>query len=384
MRRSDRLGKLPPYLFVEIDRVKNELREAGADVVDLGIGDPDLPTFPEIVSELQTACADPATHRYPLQRGDPAFKQAIADWYEARYGVPLDPVAEVLPLLGSKEGIGHLPMAVMNPGDVALIPDPAFPIYPASTWLADADVHFLPLKEQDGFIPDFSKLVPRDLERAKLLFLNYPNNPTGAVADLGFFRRAVDFAREHDILVLNDAAYAEVVYEGDRVSLLQVEGAKDVAIEFHSFSKTFNMTGWRLGFAIGNPEALEALATVKDNVDSCVFTAIQRAGQAALALPQSRLDELVDTYRGRRDVLVDGLHKAGWNVPRPHATFYIWARIPTAERSQGFCARLLRDAHVVATPGVGFGEAGDRYVRFALTTTEERIAEAVARITRML
>jgi len=384
VRRSDRLGKLPPYLFVEIDRVKNELREAGADVVDLGIGDPDLPTFPEIVSELQTACADPATHRYPLQRGDPAFKQAIADWYEARYGVPLDPVAEVLPLLGSKEGIGHLPMAVMNPGDVALIPDPAFPIYPASTWLADADVHFLPLKEQDGFIPDFSKLVPRDLERAKLLFLNYPNNPTGAVADLGFFRRAVDFAREHDILVLNDAAYAEVVYEGDRVSLLQVEGAKDVAIEFHSFSKTFNMTGWRLGFAIGNPEALEALATVKDNVDSCVFTAIQRAGQAALALPQSRLDELVDTYRGRRDVLVDGLHKAGWNVPRPHATFYIWARIPTAERSQGFCARLLRDAHVVATPGVGFGEAGDRYVRFALTTTEERIAEAVARITRML
>jgi LL-diaminopimelate aminotransferase len=382
--RSDRLGKLPPYLFVEIDRVKNELRESGADVVDLGIGDPDLPTFPEIVEALRESCQDPATHRYPLQRGDPAFKKAIADWYEARYGVRLDPKREVLPLLGSKEGIGHLPLAVMNAGDVALVPDPAFPIYPAATWLANAEVHYLGLREENGFLPEFERLVPHDLERAKLLFLNYPNNPTGAVADLKFFRGTVEFAREHGLLVLNDAAYSEVLYEGDRVSLMQVEGAKDVGIEFHSFSKTFNMTGWRLGFAIGNPDAIEALATVKDNVDSCVFTAIQRAGTAALALPQSRLDELVDVYRRRRDVLVDGLHRAGWNVPRPHATFYIWARIPTAERSREFAARLLKDGHVVATPGVGFGESGDQYIRFALTTDEERIAEAVARITRML
>jgi LL-diaminopimelate aminotransferase len=384
IRRSERLGKLPPYLFVEIDRVKNELLESGADVVDLGIGDPDLPTFPEIVSALREACTDPATHRYPLQRGDPSFKRAIARWYEARYGVSLDPEREVLPLFGTKEGIGHLPMAVMDPGDVALIPDPAFPIYPAATWLADGEVRLIELKEQEGFLPSFTGLSPRDLDRAKLLFLNYPNNPTGAVADIAFFKTAVDFAREHGILVLNDAAYSEVIYEGPRVSLLQIDGAKDVGIEFHSFSKTFNMTGWRLGFAIGNPEALEALATVKDNVDSCVFTAIQRAGEAALALPDERLEELVDTYRRRRDVLVDGLHKAGWNVPRPRATFYIWARIPTAERSQEFCARLLRDGHVVTTPGVGFGAAGDRYVRMALTTTEDRIAEAVARIKRML
>jgi len=384
IRRSERLGKLPPYLFVEIDRVKNELAESGADVVDLGIGDPDLPTFPEIVSALREACMDPATHRYPLQRGDPSFKRAIARWYEARYGVSLDPEREILPLIGTKEGIGHLPMAVMNPGDVALIPDPAFPIYPAATWLTGAEVRLLELDEQSGFLPDFAGLTPRDLERAKLLFLNYPNNPTGAVADAAFFKGAVDFARDNGLVVLNDAAYSEVVYEGPRVSLLQAEGAKDVGIEFHSFSKTFNMTGWRLGFAVGNPDVLEALATVKDNVDSCVFTAIQRAGEVALALPEERLRELVETYRRRRDVLVDGLHKAGWNVPRPRATFYIWARVPTAERSQEFSARLLRDGHVVTTPGVGFGPAGDRYVRMALTTTEERIAEAVARITRML
>ena len=384
IRRSERLGKLPPYLFVEIDRVKNELAESGADVVDLGIGDPDLPTFPEIVAGLREACTDPATHRYPLQRGDPSFKRAIARWYEARYGVSLDHEREILPLIGTKEGIGHLPMAVMNPGDVALIPDPAFPIYPAATWLADAEVRLLELDEQSGFLPDLAGLTPRDLKRAKLLFLNYPNNPTGAVADVAFFKGAVDFARDNGLVVLNDAAYSEVVYEGPRVSLLQAEGAKDVGIEFHSFSKTFNMTGWRLGFAVGNPDVLEALATVKDNVDSCVFTAIQRAGEVALALPEERLRELVETYRRRRDVLVDGLHKAGWNVPRPRATFYIWARVPTAERSQEFSARLLRDGHVVTTPGVGFGPAGDRYVRMALTTTEERIAEAVARITRML
>jgi LL-diaminopimelate aminotransferase len=384
IERSKRLDKLPPYLFVEIDRVKNELKAAGKDVVDLGIGDPDLPTFPEIVEALRESCTDPATHRYPLQRGLPSFKRAIARWYEARYGVALDPVREVLPLIGTKEGIGHLPMAVMDAGDIALVPDPAFPIYPAATWLAGADVHYVPLESERRFLPDLRSLGARELDRAKLLFLNYPNNPTGAVADRAFFKEAVDFARDNGLIVLNDAAYSEVVYEGERVSLLQAEGARDVGIEFHSFSKTFNMTGWRLGFAIGNPYVLEALATVKDNVDSCVFTAIQHAGEAALSLPDSRLEEQVEIYRRRRDVLVDGLRRVGWNVPRPSATFYIWARIPTAERSQEFSGRLLERGHVVTTPGVGFGEGGDRYVRMALTTTEERISEAVARITRML
>ena len=384
IERSKRLDKLPPYLFVEIDRVKNELQQAGKDVVDLGIGDPDLATFPEIVEALRESCVDPATHRYPLQRGLPSFKRAIAQWYEARYGVSLDPEREVLPLIGTKEGIGHLPLAVMNADDIALIPDPAFPIYPAATWLAGADVRYFPLEAERNFLPDLKSLGKSELDRAKLLFLNYPNNPTGAVASKEFFEGAVQFARDNGLIVLNDAAYSEVVYEGDRVSLLQVEGAKDVGIEFHSFSKTFNMTGWRLGFAIGNPDVLEALATVKDNIDSCVFTAIQHAGEAALALPESRLAEQVEIYRGRRDVLVDGLRKVGWNVPRPQATFYIWARIPTAERSQEFSGRLLERGHVVTTPGVGFGEGGDRYIRMALTTTEDRIAEAVARITRML
>ena len=384
IERSKRLDKLPPYLFVEIDRVKNELRAAGKDVVDLGIGDPDLPTFPEIVSALQEAAADPATHRYPLQRGLPSFKAAIARWYEARYGVSLDPVREVLPLIGTKEGIGHLPLAVMDADDIALIPDPAFPIYPAATWLAGAEVRYFPLESERDFLSDLKSLGARELDRAKLLFLNYPNNPTGAVADVAFFKSAVDFARDNGLIVLNDAAYSEVVYDGPRVSLLQAEGAKEVGIEFHSFSKTFNMTGWRLGFAIGNADVLEALATVKDNIDSCVFTAIQHAGEAALALPESRLAEQVEIYRRRRDVLVDGLRKVGWNVPRPQATFYVWARVPTAERSREFSGRLLERGHVVTTPGVGFGEGGDRYIRMALTTTEDRIAEAVARITRML
>ncbi|MBN2564535.1 MAG: aminotransferase class I/II-fold pyridoxal phosphate-dependent enzyme, partial [Candidatus Eisenbacteria bacterium] len=282
------------------------------------------------------------------------------------------------------EGIGHLPLAVMDQGDMALVPDPAFPIYPAATWLAGAEVRLVPLSEERGFLPDLRSLSAGDLKRARLLFLNYPNNPTGAVADAAFFRGAVEFARDHGLVLLNDAAYSEVVYDGPRVSLLQTEGAKEVGIEFHSFSKTFNMTGWRLGFAIGNPDVIEALATVKDNVDSCVFTAIQRAGEVALALPDDRLAQQVEIYRRRRDVLVDGLHKMGWNVPRPHATFYVWARVPTAENSREFSARLLERGQVVTTPGVGFGGNGDRYVRMALTTTEDRISEAVSRIGRML
>jgi LL-diaminopimelate aminotransferase len=382
--RAERLDRLPPYLFVEIDRVKGELALEGKDVVDLGIGDPDLPTFPEIVEALAGAARDPATHRYPAQRGDAAFKRAIAAWFESRYGVALDPEREILVLIGTKEGIGHLPLAVLNHGDTALVPDPAFPIYPASVWLAGGEVEYVPLDSDDGFLPDFEKVPGRALDGARLLFLNYPNNPTGAVADLAFFERALETGREHGFLVLNDAAYSEVVYEGPRVSLMQAKGGRENGIEFHSFSKTFNMTGWRLGFAVGNPEALEALAKVKDNVDSCVFTAIQRAGEAALALPPERLEEQVDIYRRRRDVLVDGLRKSGWLVPKPAATFYVWARVPTAERSRDFAERVLTQAHVVTTPGVGFGESGDFFIRMALTTGEDRIAEAVDRIVGIL
>lgn len=379
-----RLGRIPPYLFVEVERAKRALVERGVDLVDLGVGDPDLPTFPEIVEALRCACVDPATHRYPLGRGEPSLRRAFAAWYEKRYGVGLDPEREVLVLIGTKEGIGHLPLAVLDEGRAALVPDPGYPVYQAASWLAGGEVVHVPLEPELGFRPDLERLPRKTLEAVQLLFLNYPNNPTGASADPELFQLAVNLAHEHGFLVVNDASYAEVLFEGPRVSLMQSGGAKETGIEFHPFSKTFNMTGWRAGFAVGNADALDALAAVKSNLDSGVFTAVQRACEAALALPEERIREQVEVYRRRRDTLVDGLWKAGWRVPRPHATFYVWARVPTAETSQAFAVRLLTDARVVATPGVGFGPSGEGYVRFALMAPEERIAEAVDRIARIL
>ncbi len=381
---AQRLGLLPPYLFVEVDRQKRALRESGADLVDLGIGDPDLPTFPEIVESLREACLDPRTHRYPTQRGDASLRDLFASWYRERYGVELDPSREVLTLIGTKEGLGHLPLAVLDPGRLSIVPDPGYPVYQAASWLAGGVVKHVPLEPELGFRPDFDGLPRESMDEADLLFLNYPNNPTGAPADPELFQVAVNMAEEHGFLVVNDAAYAEILFEGDRRSILQADGGRKVAIEFHSLSKTFNMTGWRVGFAVGNADALDALAAVKNNVDSGVFTAIQRAAEQALHLPQSRLDEQLAVYRRRRDTLVQGLRDAGWNVPSPHATFYIWSRVPTEESSIDFAARLLREAHVVVTPGAGFGPSGEGYVRMALTTTEERIREAVARIARIL
>lgn len=379
-----RLRKLPPYLFVEVERAKRALLESGVDLVDLGVGDPDLPTFPEIVEALRGACVDPATHRYPLGRGEPSLRRAFAAWYEKRYGVGLDPEREVITLIGTKEGLGHLPLAVLDEGRTALVPDPGYPVYQAASWLAGGEVVHVPLEPDLGFRPDLERMPRKTLEAAQLLFLNYPNNPTGASADPKLFQLAVNLAAEHGFLVVNDASYAEVLFEGPRVSILQSGGARDTAIEFHSFSKTFNMTGWRAGFAVGNAGALDALAAVKSNLDSGVFTAIQRACEVALSLPEERIREQVEVYRRRRDVLVDGLSRAGWRVPRPHATFYVWARVPTAETSQQFAVRLLTDARVVVTPGVGFGPSGEGYVRFALMAPEERIAEAVDRIARIL
>ncbi len=383
-QRAARLDRLPPYLFVELGRAKHALLAEGVDLVDLGLGDPDLPTFPEIVEALQAACADPATHRYPAQRGDASLRKAIAGWFEARYGVSLDPEREVLVLIGTKEGLGHLPMAVLDPSRVALVPDPGYPVYQAASWLAGGEVVHVPLEPELGFRPDLDRISRATADSAQLLFLNYPNNPTGAPADPELFQLAANLAHEHGFVVANDAAYAEILYEGSRVSLLQAGGAREGGVEFHSFSKTFNMTGWRIGFAVGNAGVLDALAAIKSNVDSCVFTAIQRAGEAALSLPEERVGEQLEVYRRRRDVLVDGLGDAGWHVPRPHATFYVWAKVPTGEGSQAFATRLLREARVVATPGVGFGPSGEGYVRMALTTPEERIVEAVDRIRRIL
>ena len=287
-------------------------------------------------------------------------------------------------LIGTKEGLGHLPLAVLDEGRTALVPDPGYPVYQAAAWLAGGEVAHVPLKAELGFRPDLPRLTRERLDEAQLLFLNYPNNPTGASADPEFFQLALNLAREHGFTVVNDAAYAEIVYEGPRVSLMQSGGARDVAVEFHSFSKTFNMTGWRIGFAVGNADILNALAQVKDNVDSCVFTAIQRAAEVALSLPDERIESQLDVYRARRDTLVDGLADAGWQVPRPRSTFYVWARVPGGEDSQAFASRVLEEAHVVVTPGVGFGPSGEGYVRMALTAPEPRVAEAVDRIARIL
>jgi len=383
-RRAGRLDRLPPYLFVEIDRAKRALVERGVDLVDLGIGDPDLPTPPEVVEALRRACENPAAHRYPSQRGDPSLRAAIAAWLERRHGVAVDPDREVLVLIGTKEGLGHLPLAAVDAGSTALVPDPAYPVYQAAVWLAGGEVVPLPLREERGFLPRIEGLDDATLETASLLVLNYPNNPTGAVADGALFREAVDLASRRGLLVVNDAAYAELCFDGPAVSLLETPGAREVGVEFHSFSKTFNMTGWRVGFVVGSPDALDALAAVKSNVDSGVFTAVQRAAEAALALPDERIRQQVDVYRRRRDTLVDGLAEAGWHLPRPRAAFYVWSRIPTDEGSAEFAARVLRDAHVVVTPGVGFGVEGEGYVRMALTAPEERVAEAVRRIRSIL
>ncbi|MFH1502667.1 MAG: LL-diaminopimelate aminotransferase [Candidatus Eisenbacteria bacterium] len=384
-RRAERLNQLPPYLFVEMDRAKNELRAEGADVIDLGIGDPDLPTFPEIVEALREAAGDPTTHRYPCQRGDMDLRREIARWFHEHYGVELDPAREVLVLIGTKEGLGHLPTAVLNPGRSALVPDPGYPVYQAASWLAGGEVAHVRLEPELGFRPDLERLSKRALEDAELMFLNYPNNPTGASADPELFQLALNLAREHNFVVVNDAAYAEIVFDGPRLSLMQSGAARDVAIELHSFSKTYNMTGWRVGFAVGSADVLDALAQVKDNIDSCVFTAIQRAAQAALRLPDERVRGQLEIYRRRRDVLVDGLWEAGWQVPRPHATFYVWARVPEGEGdSSSFARKVLRETHVVITPGVGFGPSGEGYVRMALTAPEDRVAEAVDRLTRIL
>jgi LL-diaminopimelate aminotransferase len=383
-KRAERLDRLPPYLFVEMDRAKQELIGRGADVIDLGIGDPDLPTFPQIVDALREAAGDPSTHRYPCQRGHMPLRRAIAAWFRARYSVDLDPEKEILVLIGTKEGLGHLPMAVLDEGRTALVPDPGYPVYQAAAWLAGGNVAHVRLEPELGFRPDLERLPREALDEAQLLFLNYPNNPTGAAADQGLFQLALNLAQEHGFVVVNDAAYAEIVYDGPRVSLMQSGGAREAAVEFHSFSKTFSMTGWRIGFAVGNAEILEALSKVKDNIDSCVFTAIQRAAEAALSLPEEQVSERLEVYRRRRDALVDGLADAGWRVPRPHATFYVWARVPGGEDSRSFASRVLSEAHVVVTPGVGFGPSGEGYVRMALTAPEDRICEAVDRIARIL
>ena len=379
--KAERLKKLPPYLFKEIDRKKAEVRARGVDIIDLGIGDPDLPTPPHIIEALKKAAEDPATHRYPSYSGMGDFKEAVAKWYQERFGVELDPDTEVISLIGSKEGIAHFPLAFVNPGDVALVPAPAYPVYNIATMFAGGESYFMPLLSENRFLPDLNAIPAKITSRARIMFINYPNNPTSAVADLDFFRKVVEFARDNNILVCHDAAYTEMAFDGYRPpSFLAADGAKEVGIEFHSLSKTYNMTGWRIGFAVGNREAIDGLGAIKSNIDSGVFQAVQMAGIEAIRGDQSCVRDMVQVYLRRRDLMVKGLHDVGFEVESPRATFYLWIKVPEGYTSAELTERLLEDAGLVVTPGSGFGEPGEGYFRIALTQKRERLAEAVQRL----
>lgn len=382
---SDRLKQIPTYLFVEIDRAKKEALRAGRDIIDLGIGDPDMATPKYIIDALHRASLDPKNHKYTLDEGLPQLRTEIAKWYKTRFNVELNPDAEVLPLIGSKEGIAHIPLAFVNPGDFALVPEPCYPPYKSGTILAGGIPQIMPLYSNNNFLPDFKHIKPHVFDRTKIMFINYPNNPTAAVCDKNFFKEVVKVASRENIIVCHDAAYTELSFDGyEPPSFLEAEGAKDVGVEFHSFSKTFNMTGWRLGFACGNAKILEGLAKVKSNIDSGVFAAIQWSGVEALRYIKENEARLKNIYQERRDILVDGLNKIGWNIDKPKATFYVWA--PVLKRHTSFTlAKLLLDkADVIVTPGNGFGSAGEGYVRMALTVDKHRLKEAVARIKKVI
>ncbi len=382
--RADRLQLLPPYLFQEIDRLKAELMAEGVDVINLGVGDPDLPTPKHIIEELNRAAHDSANHQYPSYSGMNDFKGSVARWYKRRFGVKLDPDAEVLTLIGSKEGIAHFPLAFINPGDLVLVPSPAYPVYHIATMFAGGESYFMPLSCEHGFLPDL-KAIPADVaRRAKMMFINYPNNPTGATAERDFFLRVVDFAHECGLVVCHDAAYTEMAFDGYRpLSFMEVPGAKEIGIEFHSLSKTYNMTGWRLGFAVGNAGLINGLGQIKSNIDSGAFNAVQYAGIAALEGNQSCVAEMQAIYQERRNALIGGLRAMNLSPELPKATFYVWCPVPPKYNSKKFTTLLLREAGIVTTPGSGFGEPGEGYVRMALTVSKERIEEAVSRMQKV-
>ena len=381
MKFSDRLGKLAPYPFVEISRIIAEKRAAGADVVTFGIGDPDIPTPQPIIDKLLEASQDPPNHRYPETDGLPEVRRAIAHWYEQRFGVKLDPDKEVLPLIGAKEGIGHAAFCFLDPGDVALIPDPAYPVYGVGTMFAGAESHIMPLHEKNGWLPELDTIPSPVADAAKLMWLNYPNNPTSAVATHEDLAAAVAYCREKDIALLHDAAYSEVGYEGYRAtSCMQVEGAKDVSLEFHSLSKTYNMTGWRFGMAVGNADMIKALFQIKANLDSGIPQAIQQMAIEALTGPQDCVDANVEIYQRRRDRVVKALTTLGLTVDVPRASLYIWARIPEGFTSAELAARLLEETDIVVTPGSSYGKYGEGYIRLSLTTPDEQVEKGCQRL----
>ena len=383
LRPSRRVSELPPYLFAEIDRRVEEKKREGVEVISFGVGDPDLPTPPHVVEKLCAEAAKPENHRYPSYQGMLRFREAAAAWVCNRFGVRLDPRREVLALIGSKEGIAHFPLAFLDAGDPALVPDPGYPVYRTAALFCGGTPVLVPLWEENGFLPDLSAIAEETWRRARLMFINYPNNPTAAVADLSFFEELVHYARKHEVVLAHDAAYSEITYDGYVApSLLEVPGAKETAVEFHSLSKTYNMTGWRVGFAVGGAGIIEAFGKVKTNLDSGVFNAVQLAAVAALEGPQDCVRKNCEVYSNRRDILVEGLRSVGWEVANPRATLYVWMKVPEGYDSRGFARELLEKAEVVVAPGCAYGSQGEGYVRFSLTLPDPLLAKGVDRIKR--
>ena len=383
MKVAKRIETLPPYLFAELDKKLAAKRAEGVDVISLGVGDPDQPTPDHVVRAMQSAVAESTNHRYPSYYGSREFRQAVVDWYMRRFGVALDPETEVLALIGSKEGLGHLSFAFVDPGDEALVPDPGYPVYAISTLLAGGIPMSLPMPAERGFLPDFEDTAVT--ARTKLLWLNFPSNPTAAVADRSTFEEAVAFAVEHGLLLAHDAAYSEITFDGYVApSVLQVPGAKDVALEFGSLSKSSNMTGWRIGYCVGSAHAIRALSIVKTNLDSGQFTAVQQAAIAALSGPDRVLDELRATYQRRRDLVIGTLNGLGWELTPPLGSIYVWLPALEGQSSAGFADLLLDEAGVFVAPGTGYGPAGEGYVRISLTVPEDRLAEAMDRVARVV
>jgi len=390
MKEANRMNRLPLYLFTIIDSLKDEAQKKGKKIIDLGMGNPDQPTAPQIVNELIKQSKKTENHRYsrPIDSSEIELRRAIAKWYKNRFAVTLDPDTETLPLIGSKEGIAHLSLAFLNNDDVALVPSPAYPVHFNGVIMAGGILHNIPLEEKDGYLPNFQKVPPSIVKKTKLMFLSYPHNPTTAVADMDFFKGVVRWAQGKNIVVGHDNTYSDIVFDGYKApSILQVKGAKETCIEFHTCSKSYNMAGWRIGFAVGNRDILKSLAKTKSYIDFGLFKPIQYAAIKALSGPQDCVRKAVELYKTRRDVFVDGLNKIGWSIPKPKATFYVWARIPdkySALTSMEFSALLIREAGVVSAPGTGFGEYGEGYVRFALVEDVSALQDAVKRIKRVL
>lgn len=385
MQKAECLNHLAPYLFAQIDAKRDALVAQGVDVISLGIGDPDMPTPSHIVDALIKAAQNPANHQYPDYAGSLAYREACADWMRDRFGITLDPKTEVLALIGSKEGIAHLHTAFVNPGDYVLAPSIGYPVYSGGATLQSANTYFMPMTAENGFLADFEQ-VPEDiLKRAKIMFLGYPNNPTGAIATEEYFDKAIDFCIRHDLLLAHDNAYCEIGFDGYRApSILERPRAMECCIEFFSLSKAYNMTGWRIGFAAGNPYAIEALGTVKNNLDSGQFGAIQDAAIVALRSSQDCIDEMNAIYMRRRDAIVEALQAIGLECNTPQATIYVWAKVPNGYTSAEFAEKLLEQAHVIVTPGSGYGPDGEGYIRISLTTPDDRLLEAVDRIKKTM